>query len=255
MTWTLWRTFWRSFFLQTLWNFERMQNVGFAFSMVPLLKHLSYSKATFHRLLRRQLNFFNTHPYFAPIVMGVVYVQEKARPDRHEDDDPTIIVLKDSMGGAFGAVGDHVIWGTWRPFCAVLALGVGALVAYPTQTWPLCGQWWAVGFLALFNAIQLWLRGRGLQKAVAEGPKVVHWLESLHLQVWAAQIRRVGLLLVAAMILVYLGRWTSSNVLLWMMAVLLGTVVMKRWAVSGLVIFYLVCTVSLVMTFLGMRVP
>src|SRR3989344_7994935 len=98
-------TYARSFFLQTLWNFERLQNVGFAFSMAPLLGQLDHSKTAFRKLLRRQLLFFNTHPYFAPIVMGVVYAKEKARTGGVEDEDQTLTVLKDSMGGAFGAVG------------------------------------------------------------------------------------------------------------------------------------------------------
>src|SRR6185312_17307512 len=117
--WALGQTFVRSFFLQTLWNFERLQNVGFAFSMVPLLKCLDRSKTAYRQTLRRQLKFFNTHPYFAPIVMGVVYAREKDREAGFDEEDPALAVLKDSMGGAFGAVGDHVIWGTWRPFVAI----------------------------------------------------------------------------------------------------------------------------------------
>src|SRR5437870_247899 len=85
--WALSRTFFRSFFLQTLWNFERMQNVGFAFSIVPLLQQLDLSKAAFRKVLRRQLAFFNTHPYSGPIIMGVVYAKEKTR-DSHDDEDP-----------------------------------------------------------------------------------------------------------------------------------------------------------------------
>jgi PTS system mannose-specific IID component len=249
MTWALSRTFVRSLFLQTLWNFERMQNVGFAFSIVPLLKHLSLSPETFRRMLRRQLQFFNTHPYLAPIVMGVVYEKEKARPNRHEEEDTTVSVLKESMASAFGAVGDHVIWGTWRPFCAVVALGVGLLVAYPARAWSVCAKWWVVGFLVLFNSVHLWLRWRGLHKAVAEGPLVVRWVESLHLQSWAAQIRRIGLVFLVAMILISLGRWASSNLLFLMFAVLLGAVVMKRWALSGFWVFYSVCALSLTISF------
>ena len=40
----IFQTFWRSFFLQALWNFERMQNIGFAFSMEPLLKRAHRSR-------------------------------------------------------------------------------------------------------------------------------------------------------------------------------------------------------------------
>lgn len=249
---SLWQTFLRSFFVQTLWNFERMQNVGFAFSMVPLLRHLKLTKTVFNQMLRRQLTFFNTHPYFAPIIMGVVYAKEKARTD-HETEDPTLSVLKDSMGGAFGAVGDHVLWGSWRPFSALIALSVGVLVASPTHAWSVCAQWWVVGFLCMFNAVHLWLRWRGLHKAVSEGPGVVRWVESLHLQAWAAQVRRMGLILLVVLVLVYLGRWTSSNLLIWMVGILLGTLVLKRWAVSGFVLFYGVAVAALALSYFGIR--
>src|ERR1700733_5606877 len=96
--------YFRSFFVQTLWNFERLQNVGFAFGVAPLLKRANDSRSAYHEALRRHMTFFNTHPYFAPIVMGVVYSKEKARQDTIRGEDPTLTVLKDSMGGAFGAI-------------------------------------------------------------------------------------------------------------------------------------------------------
>ena len=132
MTLALFSTFLRSFFLQALWNFERMQNVGFAFSMEPLLKRAHRSREAFTHALRRHAEYFNVHPYFAPIVMGVIYQKEKGLDEAKRADDPTLTVLKNTMGGAFGAVGDHVIWGTWRPFCAIMALSVGLLVGYPS---------------------------------------------------------------------------------------------------------------------------
>jgi mannose PTS system EIID component len=218
--------------------------------------------------LRRHLKFFNTHPYFAPIVMGVVYNKEKNYPNDSRGEDPTLVVLKDSMGGAFGALGDHVLWGTWRPFCAILALSTGLLVAYPVSgangvtprlfdsaSAIVCAKWWIAGFLGLFNAIHLWLRARGLQKAASEGPLVVKWVQSLSLQAWAAQVRRIALLLMLAMVLFYLSRWASSSVLIWMVAVLLGTIIMKRWAMSSTMIFYVLCGVSILMTKVGIHWP
>jgi hypothetical protein len=43
--------------------------------------------------------------------------------------------------------------------------------------------------------------------------------------------------------------------LLWMVAVLLGSAILKRWGMSTFVIFYLVCAVSVVMTFLRIQWP
>ena len=259
--------FFRSFFLQTLWNYERMQNWGFAFSMAPLLKRIFPDKERFGAALRRETQFFNTHPYFAPVVMGVLFWKEKERMKTEQGEDPTLPVLKDTMGGAFGAIGDHVIWGTWRPFCAVLALAIGLLVAFPSKgpNHPssifdavgasLCARWWVAGFLAIFNCVHLWLRWRGLHKAAVDGPQVVKWVQSLHLQTWAAQIRRIGLLLLVFMVMVYLSRWTSSPMLLWMVAVLLGSVILKRWGMANALIFYGVCGVSFAMTFIGIQGP
>lgn len=260
-------TFVRSFFLQALWNYERMQNVGFAFSLAPLLKRTARTRDAFERSLRRHCEYFNTHPYFAPIIMGVIYHREKQLEEAGRAEDSTLAVLKNTMGAAFGAVGDHVIWGTWRPFCAVMALSVGLLVGYPTVNGTfqesffqtpgavLCAKWWIVGFLSMFNSIHLWLRWRGLQKAAEEGPLVVRWVESLHLQKWAAQIRRLGLLFLFSMVLVYFSHWKASELLIWMVAVLLGSAIMRRWGVSTFVIFYLVCGVSVAMTKLGIHWP
>jgi len=260
-------TFVRSFFLQALWNYERMQNVGFAFSIEPLLKRACRTRETFSRALRRNFEYFNVHPYFAPIIMGVIFNKERELVDSKRSEDPTITVLKNSMGAAFGAVGDHVIWGTWRPFCAIMALSVGLLVGYPTVNGALqsslfhvpgailCAKWWIVGFLSMFNSIHIWLRWRGLQKAVSDGPLVVRWVESLHLQKWAAQIRRVGLLFLFFMVVIYFSHWTASELLIWMVSVFLASAILRRWGVSTFVIFYLVCGVSVAMTKLGIHWP
>jgi hypothetical protein len=199
--------------------------------------------------------------------MGVVYNKEKNLAEAKRPDDPTVTVLKNSMGAAFGAIGDHVIWGTWRPFCAVMALSVGLLVGYPSASGEaqaalsngagatLCAKWWIVGFLSMFNSIHFWIRWRGLQKSVSEGPLVVRWVESLHLQKWAAQIQRVGLLFLFSMVLIYLSHWAATELLIWMVAVLLGSAILKRWGVSTFVLFYMVCGVSVAMTYLGIHWP
>ncbi len=265
--WALFQCFVRSFFLQALWNFERMQNVGFAFSMEPLLRDVNRSQESFSRALRKQMEYFNTHPYLAPIVMGVLYNRELSLPENKRADDPAGLVLKNSMGGAFGAVGDHVIWGAWRPFCAIMAISVGLLVGYPSSQrgagTPIydaasatqCAKWWVVGFLSMFNSIHIWLRWRGLHKAASDGPLVVKWVESLHLQKWSAQILKMGLLFLFVIVLVYFSQWTASEMLIWLVAVFLGSAILKRWKVSTFIIFYLVCGLAMLMTVMGIHWP
>jgi len=43
--------------------------------------------------------------------------------------------------------------------------------------------------------------------------------------------------------------------LIWMVAVLLGSAILKRWRISTFFIFYLVCAVSVAMTKLGIHWP
>ena len=64
-------TWWRSFFLQGSWTYERMQNVGWAFAMIPAIKKLYSSKEDRAAALKRHLEFFNTHPYVASPILGV----------------------------------------------------------------------------------------------------------------------------------------------------------------------------------------
>jgi mannose/fructose/N-acetylgalactosamine-specific phosphotransferase system component IID len=57
---TFMAVYWRSFFLQALWNFERLQNVGFAFGMLPIFRLLYPEPAQRRDVLLRHLSFFNT---------------------------------------------------------------------------------------------------------------------------------------------------------------------------------------------------
>lgn len=61
---------WRSTFLQGSWNYERMQNLGWAFSLIPAIKKLYTTKEDRAAALTRHMEFFNTHPYVASPIIG-----------------------------------------------------------------------------------------------------------------------------------------------------------------------------------------
>ena len=50
----------RSTFLQGSWNYERMQNGGWCFAMIPAIKKLYTTKEDQIAALKRHLEFFNT---------------------------------------------------------------------------------------------------------------------------------------------------------------------------------------------------
>lgn len=118
--------FWRSQFLQASWNFERMQNVGWAYAMIPALKKMYTTKEERSSALKRHLEFFNTHPYLAAPVLGVTLTLEEERANGKEVDNAAIQGVKIGMMGPLAGVGDPIFWGTLRPvlgaFAASLAL-------------------------------------------------------------------------------------------------------------------------------------
>ena len=61
--------FLRTFFLQALWNFERLQNVGFLYILYPVLKKLYPDKEKRKEALLRHIGFFNTNPYMVTIII------------------------------------------------------------------------------------------------------------------------------------------------------------------------------------------
>ena len=72
-----WRVCWRSTFLQGSWNYERMQNGGYAFALIPAIKKLYKTKEDRAAALKRHLEFFNTHPYIASPILGVSLALEE----------------------------------------------------------------------------------------------------------------------------------------------------------------------------------
>ena len=112
---------WRSTFLQGSWNYERMQNGGWAFAMIPAIKRLYKSKEDRAAALKRHLEFFNTHPYVASPILGVTLALEEERANGAPVDDVTVQGVKIGMMGPLAGIGDPVFWFTVRPILGALA--------------------------------------------------------------------------------------------------------------------------------------
>jgi PTS system mannose-specific IID component len=112
---------WRSQFIQGSWNYERMQNGGWAYTLIPAIKKLYKTKEDRAAALKRHLEFFNTHPYVASPVVGVTLALEEDRANGLPIDDVTIQGVKVGMMGPLAGVGDPVFWFTARPILGALA--------------------------------------------------------------------------------------------------------------------------------------
>ena len=111
---------WRHQFLQGSWNYERMQNGGWCYSIIPAIKKLYKDPQDRADALKRHLEFYNTHPYVSAPVMGVTLALEEERANGMPVDDQTVQGVKVGMMGPLAGVGDPVFWFTVRPILGAL---------------------------------------------------------------------------------------------------------------------------------------
>lgn len=107
-------------YLQGSWNYERMQNGGWAYSMIPAIKKLYTDEEDRKKALQRHMEFYNTHPYVSAPVMGVTLALEEDRANGAPVDDVAIQGVKVGMMGPLAGVGDPVFWFTLRPILGAL---------------------------------------------------------------------------------------------------------------------------------------
>lgn len=107
-------------YLQGSWNYERMQNGGWCFAMIPAIKALYKDPEDRKAALKRHLEFYNTHPYVSAPVLGVTLALEEERANGVPVDDAAIQGVKVGMMGPLAGVGDPVFWFTVRPILGAL---------------------------------------------------------------------------------------------------------------------------------------
>ena len=139
------KVWWRSTFLQGSWNYERMQNLGWAYSLIPAIKRLYTKKEDQAAALERHLEFFNTHPYVAAPILGVTLALEEEKANGASIDDAAIQGVKIGMMGPLAGIGDPVFWFTVRTILGALG---ASLAASGNIIGPLL-------FFVLWNAIRM----------------------------------------------------------------------------------------------------
>jgi PTS system mannose-specific IID component len=124
----LMKSFWRYIFLfQCGWNYERMQSVGYAYSILPILKKLHPDPEEFKEAFLTNLDFFNTNPVVgAPLIIGAHIALEEAGASLE-----TTEGLKVGLMGPLAGVGDTLVWALYNSVIfsigASMALGGSVL--------------------------------------------------------------------------------------------------------------------------------
>ena len=120
------KVWWRSQFLQGSWNYERMQNMGWAYALIPALKKLYTTKEDRAAALERHMEFFNTHPYVAAPIIGVTLALEEEKASGTPVEDKAVQGVKIGMMGPLAGIGDPVFWFTVRPILGALGASLAS---------------------------------------------------------------------------------------------------------------------------------
>jgi len=186
---------WRSTFIQGSWNYERMQNGGWAFSMIPAIKKLYKTKEDRAAALKRHLEFFNTHPYVASPIIGVTLALEEERANGAPVDDTAIQGVKVGMMGPLAGIGDPVFWFTVRPI-------LGALGASLALTGNILGP---IIFFVLWNLIRMGFTWYTQEFGYKAGSKITDDLSGGLLQDITKGASILGMFILGALV----NRWVS----------------------------------------------
>ncbi len=194
----------RSFFLQSLWNFKSMQNIGFLFVVISELRKIyKDDEEAYKKAVERHLEFFNIHPYMLGVVVGLVLnLEEKAALEK-KDFGKEISGLKTALSGPLSALGDYLFWGLLRPFSAIIAfiLFFFSLIVTAHYLFSACVLIFV--FLILFNIPHFYFIFRGLSVAYTKGQDVVLVIKKWRDFDLEPQIKKIGFLLLLSLFFVY----------------------------------------------------
>lgn len=208
------RIFLRSFFLQTGWNFDKYQNLGLTFVMLPVLNHIYvHDRDALPSVLQRYLENFNTQPMMASFCFGALAKQEELLAQAKNLTTYQARLsdwnnVKCSLSITVASIGDRLFWGTLKPFTLLMALCIWLFVgvnffepALSSQVtwWDLCGA--PIAVFIVFNTIALFVKWYGISLGYNAGEKECFglikfdWNKTIYHAKWLGILFSVGLLL------------------------------------------------------------
>lgn len=156
----------RTFLVEAAWNYKGMQNLGFCSAIMPALKRV-YSGQALIEAAKRHLSVFNTNPVFSGFIVGAIAEMERSSAAKGRPNEQLAEGMKSRLGGAFGAIGDELLWASARPLLACLAVLMF-----------LMGNDWAFLFMVgLFASLSIWIRLVGVSRGACGGEAVREFLQ------------------------------------------------------------------------------
>jgi len=190
------RMYWRSTFLLGSFNFERMQAMGFCYTLMPAIRKVYRGdKAAEAAALKRHLEFYNTHPWVSSVVFGVTAAMEEQKSKGEDISEETITSVKVGLMGPLAGVGDPIFWGTARPVLAALGASLalnGSIVG------PLL-------FFVGINLLRVLTRWYGIKFGYERGTEMVTEVGGGQLKKITQMAAIMGLFVMGALV----SKWTT----------------------------------------------
>ena len=251
--------FLRTFFLQDLWNFERLQNIGFLYILYPVFKSLYKDKEERKKALLRHIGFFNTNPYMVNIIVAMVINTENNIASGQEQNIKKPEIIKSVMAGPTAAIGDSFFWGTWRPFVSFISI---LMIILSMNMFSVNLLWISpIIFIVLYNIVHLAFRYWSLVISFRLNEKMIKLISKLEIKFIGDIFRIIGLVIITLAIFFYfktfgfvpvidseLHRLVYPDVLIYG-AIFLISFLLGR--IRPVIMFYLALIFSFILGYLG----
>jgi PTS system mannose-specific IID component len=188
-------TYFRSTFMLGSFNFERMQAIGVAVTMIPAIKRFYHKKEDQAAALKRHLEFFNTTPWPASAIFGVTAAMEQKKAEGGDIDEAAITNVKIGLMGPLAGIGDPIFWGTARPILAALgaSLAISGSILGPLL------------FFFGINIIRMLTRWYGFKVGYNQGTDIVQDVAGNRLKKLTQMASVLGLFVMGSLV----SKWTS----------------------------------------------
>jgi len=176
--------------VQSAFNFERMQALGFGWALLPVLNKLyANDKEARVQAYHRHLNYFNSHPWTCGPIFGIVASMEERRAQGEDVSEENIQAIKGALMGPLAGIGDSLFWGTVRPIfagiCASLALAGNSFAP--------------IIFVLGLNAIHFGFQYWGVMNGYKFSDTFMQKMESMKIKRWMSAATILGLIVVGGL--------------------------------------------------------
>ncbi len=178
---TLCRSFFRSYLVAAAFNTRGLQNIGLAYAMEPGLRAIHPDPEAFGAAMERHLAVYNSHPMWAPLLVGV-YLSLEIKVAKGLVSAAAIEDIKTTTAYTLSAVGDSLFGGS---LLGLWGLGAACLAA---SGFPLGVAVLAVCLLFVLNVF----KAATFLAGYREGLRIIKRLRRWDLINWGRRIKVVN---------------------------------------------------------------